>query len=252
MTDNRLAPAIATAAALTAACTKSPEQQTIADAAAALRGRDRILAMKTVTIEGEGTTANLGQDMTMESSGQQFAISGYKRVFDVQGGRSYTEQTRTANFAYFQGQQPQKQVFGLAGDSAYNVAPNGTATRASNAVVKDRTVEFYHHPPTVVRAALDAGTKLTNAHPAGRERVVDLETKGGLKFTLAIDSTSKLPSRVVSMADNTNLGDVAIETTFADYQDVSGVKLPTRLASKTDKYTTATLHVTKQSFDDFS
>ena len=38
------------------------------------------------------------------------------------------------------------------------------------------------------------------------------------------------------MTDNTNLGDVAIETTFADYQDVSGLKLPARFTTKTDKY----------------
>ena len=61
--------------------------------------------------------------------------------------------------------------------------------------------------------------------------------------------TSKLPTRVVSMADNTNLGDVAIETSFADYQDVGGLKLPARLTTKTDKYTTAELRVTKQAVD---
>lgn len=132
------------------------------------------------------------------------------------------------------------------------MAANGTATRAANAVVKDRTAELYHHPLTVVRAALQPDAKLTNAHSAGNERVVDLETKSGLKFTIAIDAMSKLPTRVVSMTDNTNLGDVAIETAFTDYQDVNGCRLPTRLTTKTDKYTTATLHVTKQSLDDVS
>ena len=38
------------------------------------------------------------------------------------------------------------------------------------------------------------------------------------------------------MTDNTNLGDVAIETSFADYQDVNGLKLPARLTTKTDRY----------------
>ena len=60
---------------------------------------------------------------------------------------------------------------------------------------------------------------------------------------------TKLPTRVVSMTDNTNLGDVAIETSFADYQDVSGLKLPARLTTKTDKYQTAELQVTKQTVD---
>ncbi len=232
--------------------TKSPEQQVIADAAAALGGRDRILAVKTITIEGEGTNANLGQDMTMEASGQQFAISGYRRVIDLLTVRSYTEQTRTPNFAYFQGPQPQKQVFGVAGDIAYTIAANGTATRTSNAVAKDRLVEIYHHPLAVIRAALDPGAKLSNAHAAGNEQVADLETKSGLRFTVAVDAASRLPTRVVSMTDNTNLGDVAIETSFADYQDVSGLKLPARFTVKTDAYTISTLHVTRQAIDEFS
>jgi glyoxylase-like metal-dependent hydrolase (beta-lactamase superfamily II) len=235
----------------TAACArKSPEQQLIADAASALGGGEKILAIKTITIEGEGTNANLGQDMTMEASGQQFAVSGYRRVVDPVNVRSRTEQTRTPNFAYFQGPQPQKQVFGIADNVAYNIAANGTATRGSNGVAKDRTVDVYHHPLTIVRAALDPETKLTNAHSAGNERVLDLETKTGLKFTLAIDGQSHLPTRVVSMTDNTNLGDVAIETSFADYQDASGLKLPTRFTTKTDKYTTATLQVTRQALDE--
>ena len=57
-------------------------------------------------------------------------------------------------------------------------------------------------------------------------------------FTLAIDATTKLPTRVVSTTDNTNLGDVLIETAFDDYQDVSGLKLPRHFTTKTDKYKT--------------
>ena len=67
---------------------------------------------KTIVLEGEGTNGNLGQDMTMEAAGQAFQVTGYKRTIDLAGGRSRTEQTRTPNFAYFQGPQPQKQQFG--------------------------------------------------------------------------------------------------------------------------------------------
>jgi len=238
-----------TAITIAACAPRSPEQRIVADAASALGGRDRILAVKTITLEGEGTNGNLGQDMTMEASGELFTVTGYRRVIDIANIRSRIEQTRTPNFAYFQGPQPQKQILGVADGVAYNVATNGAATRASNAVAKDRTAEIDHHPLTIVRAALDPDTKLANAHTAGNERVVDLETKAGMKFTLAIDAASGLPTRVVSMTDNTNLGDVAIETAFADYQDTGGVKLPSRFTTKTDKYTTATLKVTKQAID---
>ena len=228
------------------ACAQPPEQQIVNDAAAALGGRDRIMAVKTLVIEGDGKNGNLGQDLTPEATTEAFMLSGYKRAIDVAGRRARLEQTRTPNFAYFQGMAPQKQVQGIDGDVAYNVAPNGTATRAANAVAKDRKIELYHHPLTIVRAALDPAAKLANPRTAGNERVVEVTTADGVQLTLAIDSATKLPSRVVSMTDNTNLGDVAIETSFADYQDAGGLKLPSRLTTKTDNYTTAEIHVAKQ------
>src|SRR5258708_14701208 len=121
------------AMAAVGACSQPPERQIIADAAAALGGRSRILAAKTLVIEGEGTNGNLGQDMTMDGSAQAFVVTGYKRSVDIVNMRARTEQTRTPNFAYFQGPQAQKQVLGVDGDVGYNVAPNGNATRVSNA-----------------------------------------------------------------------------------------------------------------------
>jgi len=242
--------AFAVLLAASAACsTAPPEQQIVNDAASALGGRDKILAVRTIVIEGEGINGNLGQDMTPEATGQQFNVTGYTRTIDVAAGQARIEQTRTPNFAYFQGAQPQKQVFGVAGDVGYNVAANGNATRASNAVAKDRRAEIFHHPITIVRAALDPAAKLTNPRTAGNESVVEVTTANGLAFTLAVDGTTKLPTRVVSMTDNPNLGDVAIETSFADYQDVSGLKLPAHLTTKTDKYTTIDMRATKQTVD---
>jgi glyoxylase-like metal-dependent hydrolase (beta-lactamase superfamily II) len=241
--------ALAAAAVMTGCAQQTPEQQIVGDAASALGGRNRILAVRTIVVEGEGTNGNLGQDMTPEASGQAFMVSGYKRSIDVTAGRARTEQTRTPNFMYFQGQAAQKQVAGIDGDVGYNVAANGTAARVSNLVAADRRAEIYHHPITIVRAALDPAARLAKPRTAGSERVVDVTTANGLLFTLAIDGTTHLPTRVVSMTDNTNLGDVAIETSFADYQDVNGLKLPAHLTTKTDRFTTADIRVTKQTVD---
>jgi glyoxylase-like metal-dependent hydrolase (beta-lactamase superfamily II) len=235
------------AATLTACAQPSPEQQVIDDAAAALGGRDKVLAVKTLVLEGEGTYGNLGQDVTPEAASQTFSVT-FTRAVDVAAGRARTEQTRTPNFPYFQGQAPQKQTQGIDGDVGYNVA-GSNATRISNAAAKDRRMEIYHHPLTIVRAALDPAAKLANPRTQDNQRVVDVTTANGLAFTLAIDATSKLPTRVVSMTDNTNLGDVAIETSFADYQDAGGLKLPARLTITTDKYTTAELRLTKQNVE---
>jgi glyoxylase-like metal-dependent hydrolase (beta-lactamase superfamily II) len=238
------------AAATVGGCAQAPpEQQIINDAATALGGRARIQAVKTLIIEGSGTNGNLGQDMTPDATGQAFMLTDYRRAIDVAAGRTRVEQSRTPNFTYFQGQQPQKQVLGFGGNVGYNVAPNGVATRVGNAVANDRRADLYHHPLTIVRAALDPAATLSQPRTHDTERIVDVATANGLKFTLAIDATRKLPTRVVSMTDNANLGDVAIETSFADYQDVSGLKLPAHLTTKTDKYTTADIRVAKQTVD---
>ena len=240
-----------TALTIAAGCTttRSPDQQIVEDAAEALGGRDRILAIRTLTLEGEGTNGNLGQDMTPEASSQTFTITAYRRLVDVAGERFRIEQTRTPNFSYFQGPAPQRQVFGLDADVAYTVAASGTATRAPAAVARDRRAEFLHHPITIVRAALAAGATLGNARTFDGEHVVSVTTADGRAFTLATSVDTNLPSRVASMTYHANLGDVATETRFTEYQDVQGAKLPTALTTMTDQYTTGTLRVTRQAID---
>src|SRR2546427_7480388 len=72
------------ATAMITGCAQSPpEQQTINDAASALGGRDKILAVKTLILEGGGTNGNLGQDVTPEATSQMFTLTDYKRVVDV-------------------------------------------------------------------------------------------------------------------------------------------------------------------------
>src|SRR5262245_26018044 len=105
------------------ACTTAPEQQIVNDAAAALGGADRIRAVKTLVIEGWGTQYNLGQDVVPGASGQTFTVADYKRSVDVAGVRARTELTRTPNFTFFQGPAAQRQIGGIDGGTAYNVAP---------------------------------------------------------------------------------------------------------------------------------
>jgi hypothetical protein len=101
----------------------------------------------------------------------------------------------------------------------------------------------------VVRAALDARAVLSHSRTNGQERLVDVTTAAGDMLTLAIDAQTHLPTRVISMTDNPNLGDVAMVTTFADYEDVNGVKLPRRLTTKLDTYLQLDLNVGRNQLD---
>jgi glyoxylase-like metal-dependent hydrolase (beta-lactamase superfamily II) len=97
-----------------------------------------------------------------------------------------------------------------------------------------------------LRAALSEGAQITNPRKEGNDDVVDV-TLGTDKFTLYVDTTSKLPTKVVTTTYNFNLGDVALETEFGNYTDANSMKVPGRLVSKTDKYVLADITVSNTS-----
>jgi hypothetical protein len=238
------------AVTLVASCASTPpEKQVVADAAAALGGAERLAALKALTIEGTGLAPNAGQNRLPDDELPVWKVTEYTRTIDLANARTRVRQVREAQFL-FAGDLVQRQMLGLDGTVAFNVAANGVATRASDAAARDRRVELLHHPLTVVRAALDPSVRLMNPRTEGAERLVDITTGSGDTVTLAIDSDTGLPTRVRSMSDNANMGDVAIVTRFADYEEVGGVKLPRRLTTKMDKYLQLDLNVTRNRLDD--
>ena len=222
----------------------------VSDAATALGGAEKLQAVKTLVIEGVGTHYNLGQDVAPGASGQTYDVTHYKRAIDVTAERARTELVRVPKFTYWQGLAPQRQIQGVDKAVGYNVSPaNGTASRVAAAAADDRRAELLRHPVTAVRAALDPAAHLMNLRTEGSESLVDVHTADGRPFTLAIDASTKLPTRVMTPANNVNLGDVLVSTAFAEYQNVGGAQLPARLTTKTDDFTTAEVRVAKQTLD---
>ena len=226
----------------------TPEQQFIDDAMRGLGGRDRVAAAKTLVIEGEGVNYNLGQDMKPEAATQQFAITSYQRQLDIANSRQRVEQTRTPKFAYFQGPQPQAQIQALDGDIAFNVNAEGRPARLGAVAETDRRHDLYHHPLKVLRATMDPKTTVTNVRNAGAARQADITTAAGPMVTLTINAAGE-PVSVSSRAHHPNLGDVAMTTMFADFQDVSGLRLPAQFTGKVDDFTTWEVRATRQTLD---
>lgn len=235
-------------AALAACSRGTPEQQFINDAVTSIGGRARVEAVKTLTLEGEGVNYNLGQDMKPEAATQQFAVSGYKRQFDLANRRQRVEQTRTPKFAYFQGPQPQTQIQGLDGAVAFNVNAQGQTSRLAALGETDRVAEHYHHPLTLLRAALDPQSTVANVRLAGGARQAELTTAAGPVLTLTVDAAG-LPLSISSKAYHPNLGDVVMTTTFGAYDDVGGLRLPNEFTSNVDDFTTAEYRIVQQSLD---
>ena len=226
----------------------TPERQAIEDVANAMGGRERILAVKTLTVEGDGDSPNVGQNTTPDSELPDWKVTEFKRVIDLEHQRMRVQQVRTAQFL-FAGPNTQRQAVGLDGNTAFNIGENGKTTRASETAMRDRRIEMLHHPLVIVRAALGPDAMITGLRNAGNQEVVEIETGKDEHITLAIDAATKLPSRMTSMSYNANLGDVAIDSTFGDYETVDGVKLPRRITTKIDKYPQFDVRVTKNILD---
>jgi Metallo-beta-lactamase superfamily len=236
-------------AAGSACARSSPELRVVNDAADALGGRQKVMAAKTLTIEGEGPAPNVGQNTMPDGELPVWKVTEFKRTIDLPNHRMRMTQTRTAQFL-FANANTQRQNQGLDGDVAYNIGADGAAARASAAAARDRRIELLQHPLVIVRTVLDdPGTKLSGYRKSGNQEIVEIETSKGEKLTLAVDAGSKLPSRVTSMSDNANMGDVAIDTAFTGYDSAGGLQLPKRITTTIDKYPQFDLTVSKNTVD---
>jgi hypothetical protein len=210
---------------------------------AALGGKAAIEGVKTLRIEGSGTAWLLGQNLVPDAELPTYKVTDYVRTIDLSASRSATQQTRTAQFL-FAGNLVTRPHIGVDADVAYNISADGKTTRASERDARDRRLELLHHPVTIVRAALDPASTLANLRQEGDDDLIDVTTARGDTLTLAVNRTTKLPSRVQHKAAHPNLGDVTITTAFESYQDVNGLKLPSKFVTTIDKYPQLTIDVT--------
>jgi glyoxylase-like metal-dependent hydrolase (beta-lactamase superfamily II) len=201
------------------------------DAVRAMGGEAAIRAATALTIEGTGRTYNFGQGMSPTAPLPRFDVSEIRRTTDLTAVRHRQDLTRTATFTTAV-TTPQRIVFGLDGDIAYAVAPNGTATRNVAAVVTGRRQEHFHHPLVLVRAALEAGAEIRSGRTQAGHHVLRINLTPADSFQLWLDRRTHLPARIRSMRYDVNLGDLIYETTFENWAPNGSLQLPTRQTSR--------------------
>ena len=228
----------------------SPEAQLVRRAADALGGRERVLALKTLQIIGYGELAyfNGGGNITGDPDAPQKwqKVLEHTRTIDLEHGRTRVQQRLKMDFEFAStaGQLGLNRVNEtLDGDLAYNIgagflaAPQGGTPQpqpAGAAAARQRRVELLAHPITIVRAALDPATKLSNLRTQGNLQLVDVTVRQGDRLTLAVNGMSNLPAWVAYVGPNTNLGDVTFRTAFTGYVPEKGIQLPTGIATTID------------------
>src|SRR5580693_3722551 len=79
---------------------QSAGRKAIDGAAQALGGKDKLLAIQTLTIEGSGTAPNIGQNPFPEGPLPTWWIPEFKRTIDLAHHRSRTDQHRIGMFPF--------------------------------------------------------------------------------------------------------------------------------------------------------
>ena len=222
----------------------------IDSAAEALGGKDKILAIRTLTIEGSGVAPNIGQNPFPEGPLPTWWVPEFKRSMDLTNRRARTEQHRVGMFP-FALPTDVHQSQSLDGEVAFNTDAQGRSQRVTDSAATDRRIEMLATPVTIVRAALDPHAKIEPAKRRGQFETVSITTAQGDKLTLALDATSHRPALVSWMTASENLGDVVNTTSFEDYETVSGIQLPKRYITKIDfrNWTSGDFTVTKNTVD---
>ena len=228
----------------------SAELQCVMRSADALGGRDRVMALRTLQIVGNGELAYFdgGGNITGDPAAPQKwqKALDYRRTIDFEHWRTRVQQRLKMDFVFAStvGQLGLNRTNEtLDGDVAYNVgggflaAPQSGTPQpqpAGSAAARQRRVELLAHPITIIRAALDSTTKLSNLRKQGNLQLVDVTVRQGDTLTLAVNATSNIPEWVSYVGPHVNLGDVTYRTHFIGYEPEKGIQLPTAFATTID------------------
>lgn len=171
------------AAVLLQACAPTPED-VIDDASDALGGAEAMLAANTLVLEGTGQTYRLGQQPNPDADLPIYELHSYRKEMDLQYRRWRVDQVRTGHFTtgFPVNRQPLSQA--VDGEVAYDIRPDGSVQRLANQTGADRHDEFYHHPLSLLRAALEeGGATLGELREEDGAHAVDITPIGGPSFT---------------------------------------------------------------------
>jgi glyoxylase-like metal-dependent hydrolase (beta-lactamase superfamily II) len=220
---------------------------TLDDVARAMGGRDRVLTMRTLILEGRGENYNLGQNRTPEADLPVFEVTEYRRLYDFPQRRWRQEQVRVARFVTAN-TAPQRQRVALDGDVAFNILPNDSTVRVGAVAAADRANEFLYHPIGLLQRALAGGAQVTPITTA-QGHLFRINT-GNNEVDLFVDPATSLPLMTLKYVHHPMLGDVLLETEYDAWTDVDGVKLPMHIVQRLDgRWTLSDIRLTSARID---
>ena len=180
----------------------SPERQLVIDAANAMGGVDRLLAVETLTLRGYGHEAyqDGGSRITTapEAPEKMTNLTAYERVIDLVNDRTRVRARGFRAFVFaaesmMRGQPREQSLDG-------NVAYDG-ARRQSDEVAMHRRMEMLANPLVALRAALEPESTLRARRYEGPNSLVDVDVgcaKGG---TYGVHAAREQPGNALRRGD---------------------------------------------------
>ena len=207
---------------------------TVLDNAARTIGAD---GLKSIKYSGNGFNFALGQSPRPFAPWPKFNVKSYTRTINYDTASSQEEMVRTQfeNPPHGGGAQPiigeQRQVQLVSGSFAWNLAGN-TATPIP-AAASERMLQIWTTPHGFLKAALTnkATVRSVSSNKGRKMHVASFLADGKFKVNGFINDQN-LVERVETWIPNPVAGDMLVETLYSNYQDMSGIKFPTRIVQK--------------------
>ena len=199
--------------------------------ARAMGGKDKVLGIRTLLIEGTGREYNVGQNASPDAELGYYEVTAYRRAIDFAGRRWQQESTREPRFPAGNTASQRRRI---AYDSvAFDLTADNTAIRGSARADIDRRDQLMYHPIGFVQAAFAEGTELTEEKAISGLRHVRMNAAGA-KFAMLVSPRTRLPARIDRIIHDPVLGDVLLSTLVSDWKRVDGMMLPMRIRQRLD------------------
>jgi glyoxylase-like metal-dependent hydrolase (beta-lactamase superfamily II) len=213
------------------AAAQRPGKPLIDQVATAMGGKEKVLAVRTLVLEGIGREYNFGQNKAPAAPLDPYEVTTYRRAIDFANRRWRQELTREPRFPTG---NPAPQQLRIAYDSvAFDIGADGTPRRSPARADIDRASQLILHPIGFMQAALASGTELTEEARIGGLRHVRMNVAGD-KFAILIDPGTKLPTRIHKITHDGVLGDVLMASQLSEWKRVEGVMQPMRIRQRLD------------------
>jgi glyoxylase-like metal-dependent hydrolase (beta-lactamase superfamily II) len=195
--------------------------------------------LKSIEYTATGVSFAVGQSTAPGAPWPRFNLKNYTRSIDYDTASLREDAVRSRADAEPRGggvpaMGEARQIFVVSGDHAWNVT--GETAAPVPVALLERQVQLWVTPHGIVKAAL------ANRAPV-QGRTIALTAAGRFSLRATLDDRN-LVERVEAIFFNAVLGDMRMETVYADYRDFGGVKFPTRIRQTTAGFPALDIAVT--------